>query len=92
MTDRDDATKPALDADNAKPPSGDDGEKGLGTEAGVAQAGDQDTLELMPDVRGDEKTYPDVEDPDEQRPHIAPQEGRIEKDPKTVRDASPGAK
>ena len=57
---------------------------------GVAQAGDQDVLQRMPENRGDVK-YPDVENPDEERPHIAPQEGHIEEDPKTVRDASPGA-
>jgi hypothetical protein len=87
----DQPSKPALGADNPEPPRGDKGDKGLGTEAGVAQAGDQNTLEVMPERRGDGK-YPDVEDPDEDRPEIAPQEGHIETDPKTVRDASRGAK
>jgi hypothetical protein len=79
------------DADNPEPPKGDKGQIGLGTEAGVAQAGDQNVLEEMPEHRGTPK-YPNVEDPDEQRPNLAPQEGHIEEDPKTVRDASPGAK
>jgi hypothetical protein len=83
--------KPALDDDNSEPPRGDKGDRGLGTEAGVAQAGDQDTLEDMPESRGEPK-YPDVENPDEQRPDIAPQEGHIEEDPETVRDASPAAR
>jgi hypothetical protein len=82
----------AKDADNAAAPQGDKGETGLGTDAGVAQAGDQHTLASMPEQRGDAPKYPDDENPDEQRPHIAPQEGHIEEDPKTVRDASPGAK
>lgn len=92
MTDRDEPATSALDSDNPEPPVGDNGEKGLGTEAGVAQAGDPNTLKVMPETRGDEKRYPDVENPDDQRPHIAPQEGHVEDDPKTVRDASPGAK
>ncbi|HEV7564974.1 MAG TPA: hypothetical protein VGO31_03325 [Microbacteriaceae bacterium] len=86
-----DSSKPALDADNPEPPRGNKGDRGLGTEAGVAQAGDQDVLEQMPERRGEVK-YPDVEDPDEARPNIAPQEGHVEEDPKTVRDASPGAR
>jgi hypothetical protein len=91
MSDHDTPSKPALDADNAEPPRGDKGERGLGTEAGVAEAGDQDVLERMPERRGEVK-YPDVENPDEGRPNLAPQEGHIEEDPDTVRDASPGAK
>lgn len=91
MNDHETPAKPALDADNAEPPRGDHGEKGLGTEAGVAQPGDESTLEVMPERRGEGK-YPDTENPDEGRPHIAPQEGHIEEDPKTVGDASPGAK
>jgi hypothetical protein len=89
----DDAThgNAAKDADNSVPPKGDKGGVGLGTEAGVTQPGDQNVLEEMPEHRGTPK-YPNVEDPDAQRPHIAPQEGHIEEDPKTVRDASPGAK
>jgi hypothetical protein len=84
-------SKPALDDDNSEPPRGDKGDRGLGTEAGVAQAGDQHALGVMPERRGDVK-YPDVENPDDLRPHIAPQEGHIEEDPDTVRDASPGAR
>jgi hypothetical protein len=83
-------SRPALDDDNSEPPQGDKGDRGLGTEGGVAQAGDQNVLAAMPNRRGDVK-YPDVEDPDDERPHIAPQEGHIEEDPDTVRDASPGA-
>jgi hypothetical protein len=79
------------DADNPEPPKGDKGDVGLGTKAGVAKAGDENVLKEMPAHRGVPK-YPDVEDPDKKRPHIAPQEGHIEEDPKTVRDASPGAK
>jgi hypothetical protein len=45
----------------------------------------------MTEHRGTPK-YLDVEDPDEKRPNIAPQEGHIEEDPKRVRGASPGAK
>jgi hypothetical protein len=86
-----DTSKPALDQDNSEPPRGDKGERGLGTEAGVAQPGDPHTLEQMPERRGEVK-YPDDENPDEDRPHIAPQEGHIEEDPETVGDASPGAK
>jgi hypothetical protein len=92
MTDQEDTVKPALHSDNSEPPAGEHGGKGLGTEAGVAQAGDQHTLQRMPETRGDAPKYPDDENPDEQRPHIAPQEGHIEEDPKTVRDASPGVK
>lgn len=91
MGDQDTPSKPALDADNAEPPRGDKGERGLGTEAGVAEAGDQEVLERMPERRGEVK-YPDVENPDDERPHIAPQEGHIEQHPDTVRGASPGAK
>jgi hypothetical protein len=91
MSDRDMPSRSALDADNAEPPQGDKGERGLGTEAGVTAAGDEEVLEQMPEQRGEVK-YPDVENPDEERPHIAPQEGRIEKNPDTVRDASKGAK
>jgi hypothetical protein len=87
----DEPAKPALSKDNPEPPEGDQGDKGLGTEAGVAHSGDESALETMPAHRGDPK-YPDVEDPDEERPNLAPQEGHIEEDPKTVRDASPGAK
>lgn len=86
-----DTSRPALDEDNPEPPRGGKGDRGLGTEAGVAQAGDQDALERMPERRGEVK-YPDDENPDEGRPHIAPQEGHIEEDPKTVGDASRGAK
>lgn len=86
-----DETTPALDADNPEPPRGDKGARGLGTDAGVAQAGDQDVLEKMPEQRGADVAYPDDENPDEERPHIAPQEGHIEVDPETVGDASPGA-
>jgi hypothetical protein len=81
----------ALDADNPEPPRGDKGARGLGTEGGVAQAGDRDVLDRMPDERGAGVKYPDDENPDEERPRIAPQEGRVEVDPETVRDASPGA-
>jgi hypothetical protein len=91
MTDQQTPATPALDDDNAEPPRGDKGERGLGTEAGVAQAGDQRTLEQMPEQRGTPR-YPDDENPDEQRPHLAPQEGHIEEDPETVGDASPGAR
>jgi len=90
MSDHEAPAKPALDADNSEPPRGDQGDKGLGTEAGLAQPGDQTILKTMPDHRGNPK-YPDVENPDEQRPNRVPQEGHIEEDPKTVRDASPGA-
>ncbi len=81
----------ALDADNPEPPRGDKGGRGLGTEGGVAQAGDQDVLDRMPDQRGAGVRYPDDENPDEERPDIAPQEGHVEVDPETVREASPGA-
>ena len=91
MNDHEEPAKPALSKDNPEPPEGDKGEKGLGTEASVAQAGDERVLEVMPEHRGNPK-YPDVENPDEGRPHLAPQEGHIEEDPDTVRDASPGAK
>jgi hypothetical protein len=91
MTDQDASTKAALDDDNSEPPRGDKGERGLGTESGVTQAGDQSVLEEMPERRGEVK-YPDVENPDEKRPDRVPQEGHIEEDPKTVRDASPGAR
>jgi hypothetical protein len=91
MTDHAKHSDAGKDADNPEPPMGDKGAVGLGTEAGVAQAGDQDILEEMPEHRGTPK-YPNVEDPDEKRPNIAPQEGHTEENPKTVRDASPGAK
>jgi hypothetical protein len=84
-------SKPALSQDNPDAPRGDHGSTGLGTDAGVAQAGDQEILTQMPEQRGEGK-YPDDENPDEDRPHIAPQDGHIEEDPKTVRDASPGAR
>ena len=87
----DETTKPALDDDNPEPPRGDKGEKGLGTEAGVARAGDQDVLDRMPDRRGEVK-YPDVEKPDEHRPDVVPQEGHVEEDPARSHDASKGAK
>ena len=58
---------------------------------GVAQPGDQDVLDRMPDQRGAGVRYPDDENPDEERPDIAPQEGHVEVDPETVREASPGA-
>jgi hypothetical protein len=87
----DETAKPALDDDNPEPPKGDKGGKGLGTEAGVAQPGDQDVLERMPERRGEVK-YPDVENPDEQRPNVVPQEGHIEEDPDRSHDASKGAK
>ncbi|MDX6569454.1 MAG: hypothetical protein QOH15_2032 [Gaiellales bacterium] len=90
MTDQDTSTKPALDDDNPEPPRGDKGGRGLGTEAGVTEAGDQRVLDEMPERRGEVK-YPDTEHPDEQRPERVPQEGHIEEDPKRVRDASPGA-
>ena len=86
----DETTKPALDDDNPAPRP-DAGEQGLGTEGGVAQPGDQDVLEQMPERRGEVK-YPDVENPDEHRPDVVPQEGHIEEDPETARDASRGAK
>jgi hypothetical protein len=91
MSDNDTLSEPALDQDNPEPPRGDKGARGLGTEGDVAQAGDQQTLDRMPERRGDAK-YPDTENPDEDRPDLAPQEGHIEEDPKTVRDASPGAR
>lgn len=87
----DERSKAGKDADNADPPRGSKGDVGLGTEAGVAQAGDQSSLNAMPEHPGTPK-YPDDENPDAQRPHIAPQEGHIEEDPKTVGDASPGVK
>jgi hypothetical protein len=86
----DETTKPALDDDNPEPPRGDEGAKGLGTEGGVAQPGDQDVLEKAPERRGEVK-YPDVEDPDEQRPSVVPQEGHVEEDPERSHDASKGA-
>jgi hypothetical protein len=91
MSDHGTSSKPSLDQDNPEPPEGDKGSRGLGTETGIGQAGDQDALKRVPDHRGEIK-YPDQENPDEGRPHIAPQEGHIEPDPKTVSDASPGAK
>jgi hypothetical protein len=91
MTDQDRPTKPALDDDNSEPPQGDKGDRGLGTRTGATQAGDPNVLEQMPERRGEVK-YPDVENPDEQRPDRVPQEGHIEEDPKTVGDASPGAR
>jgi hypothetical protein len=87
----DEPAKPALDDDNPEPPKGDKGDRGLGTETGAAQAGDQDLLERMPERRGEVK-YPDVEQPDELRPDVVPQEGHVEEDPERVDDASTGAK
>ena len=66
---------------NPQPPRGDRGSSGLGTDAGVAQAGDQNRLKRAPENRGDKK-YPDDEDPDEHRPHLAPREGRVEEAPR----------
>jgi hypothetical protein len=88
MTDEDRPTKPALNADTPPPQ---ERERGLGTQTGAAQAGDQNVLDQMPERRGEVK-YPDVENPDEQRSDRVPQEGRIEENPETVRDASPGAR
>jgi hypothetical protein len=90
MSDHEAPAKPALNTDNPEPSRGDHGDKGLGTEAGLAEPGDQRILETMPDHRGNPK-YRDVKDPNEQRPNRVPQEGHIEEDPKSARDASPGA-
>jgi hypothetical protein len=87
----DETAKPALDDDNPEPPKGEKGERGLGTEVGATQAGDQDVLKRAPERRGEVK-YPDVEEPDELRPDVVPKEGQVEEDPARSHDASKGAR
>ncbi|MEP6977955.1 MAG: hypothetical protein ABI948_07870 [Thermoleophilia bacterium] len=89
MSEHDESSKPALDEDNP-PQQDDDGEKGLGTETDAEVTAGSDVITSMPDARG-EVRYPDVEDPDKDRSDIAPQEGRVEKDPDTASDAASGA-
>ena len=94
MSDQGESKKPALRKDNPDPDSGDEGDKGLGTETGAEGAAadsGEDVTESMPDARG-EVRYPDVEDPDEQRSDAVPEEGAVDKDPDTSTDAAPGAK
>jgi len=90
MSEHDEPSKPALNADNADPDKGEEGDKGLGTEVGVSEEG-SDVIDSIPESRG-EVRYPDTEEPDEQRPEVVPQEGHIEEDPERATDASTGAK
>ena len=90
MSEHDESSKPALNRDNPDPDSGDEGDKGLGSETGASDEG-SDVIEEMPEARG-EVRYPDVEDPDDVRPNVVPQEGGVEEDPDTATDdAAPGA-
>lgn len=92
MSEHDEPSKPALDADNPPQQEG-DSDKGLGTEAGAESAAgdpDQDVTEMMPDARG-EVRYPPMEDPDKLRPESTPQEGKVEGDTDMSDDASGGA-
>jgi hypothetical protein len=63
------------------------GEKGLGTETGANQPGD-DVIEEMPERRG-EVRYPDDENPE--GPPRTPQEGQVVEDTDDVSEASRGA-
>jgi hypothetical protein len=94
MSDQGESKKPALRKDNPDPDSGDEGDKGLGTERGAEGAAadsGEDVTESMPDARG-EVRYRDVEDPDKQRSDAVPEEGEVDEDPDTSTDAAPGAK
>ncbi len=82
--------KGARDEDNP-PQQEDDGQEGLGTDTGAEISAGTDMPGMMPESRG-EVRYPDTEEPDEERPSIAPQEGHVEEDPDTATDASKGAK
>ena len=85
---------PRLTPNNADPSEGPGGEKGLGTEEGVAGGpgpSDQDVTAKMPDARG-EVRYPPGEEPDEMRPRAVPQEGHVEEDADTAGDGAPNAK
>ncbi|MDQ2966765.1 MAG: hypothetical protein M3R37_00390 [Actinomycetota bacterium] len=78
------------DHEGGKPPAPADeeaGDKGLGTETGVNEAGD-DVLESMPETRG-EVVYPDVENPE--GPPRTPKEGEVDEDADKETDASRGA-
>jgi len=91
MSEHDETAKPALDADNADPPEGPDGGKGLGTDTGAEITAGSDVIDSMPEARG-EVRYPDDEDVDKMRPAVVPMEGHVEEDPDTATDASTGAK
>lgn len=76
--------------EGGKPPNivdEDAGDKGLGTETGANEPGD-DAPERMPERRG-EVRYPDVEDPE--GPPRTPQEGRVVEDTEETTEASRGA-
>jgi len=90
MSEHDEPSKPALNEDNPPQQEG-DGEQGLGTETGAEISAGSNVIDSIPEARG-EVRYPDTEEPDEQRPEIAPQEGHVEEDPDTATDASTGAK
>ena len=90
MSEHDEPSKPALNADNADADKGEEGDKGLGTEVGASEEG-SDVIDSIPESRG-EVRYPDKEDMEEERPDTAPQEGHVEEDPDTATDASTGAK
>ena len=92
-SEHDESSKPALNRDNPDPDSGAEGDKGLGTESGAEGAAadeGESVVDQMPEARG-EVRYPDMEDPDEKRSDAVPEEGRVEKDPDTATDATPGA-
>ena len=93
MSEHDESNEPALNRDNPDPDVGDEGDKGLGSESGAEGAAvdeDQPVTDMMPEARG-EVRYPDVEDPDDVRPDVVPEEGEVEEDPDTATDAAPGA-
>jgi hypothetical protein len=69
------------------PDFSDEGDKGLGVETDAEPGGPDDVTRLAPDRRGEVK-YPDVENPDEHRPDVVPQEGRVELDPDRKTDSS----
>jgi hypothetical protein len=75
--------------EGGKPPAPADedaGEKGLGTETGANQPGD-DVIEEMPEERG-EVRYPDEENPE--GPPRTPKEGEVEEDDGGTKEASRG--
>ena len=79
------------DHEGGKPPAPFDetaGDKGLGDETGASESGDEQTLESMPERRG-EVRYPDVENPE--GPPRTPQEGQVVEDADDHTDASRGA-
>lgn len=76
--------------EGGKPPAPADeeaGDKGLGTESGAGEGGD-DLLESMPEQRG-EVVYPDQENPE--GPPRTPQEGHVDEDADQETEASSGA-